>query len=65
MVFFPKALVSGMVLNLEEEIVGIVVFSGESLILEGQPVIGKGIVMSVPVSDSVLGCVVDAFWVSR
>jgi F-type H+-transporting ATPase subunit alpha len=60
MVFFPKALVSGMVLNLEEEIVGIVVFSGESLILEGQPVFGKGIVMSVPVSDLVLGCVVDA-----
>ena len=62
MVFFPEAEAFGMALNLEEEIVGVVVFSGERLILEGHLVIGKGMVMSVLVGDSILSCVVDAFW---
>jgi len=52
--------VVGMVLNLERNEVGAVVFGKESRVKEGSYVSCSGSVISVPVGDSLLGRVVDA-----
>jgi F-type H+-transporting ATPase subunit alpha len=50
---------SGIVLNLEENGVGCVLLSGESLVRDGEEVRGTGKVMSVPVGMSLMGRVVN------
>jgi F-type H+-transporting ATPase subunit alpha len=50
---------SGIVLNLEENGVGCVLLSGESLVRDGEEVRGTGKVMSVPAGKSLLGRVVN------
>ncbi|MDR1024874.1 MAG: F0F1 ATP synthase subunit alpha [Treponema sp.] len=50
---------TGVVLNLEEEGVGCVLLSGESLVREGEEARGTGKVVSVPGSDALLGRVVN------
>ncbi|MDR1444114.1 MAG: F0F1 ATP synthase subunit alpha [Treponema sp.] len=50
---------TGIVLNLEEEGVGCVLLSGESLVKEGEEVRGTGKVVSVPGSAALLGRVVN------
>jgi F-type H+-transporting ATPase subunit alpha len=51
--------VMGMVLNLEKENVGCVLFGRDNLVQEGDPVRRTGKVMSVPVGDALLGRVVN------
>jgi F-type H+-transporting ATPase subunit alpha len=50
---------TGIVLNLEEENVGCVLLSGESLVKDGEEVKGTGKVVSVPSGDSLFGRVVN------
>jgi F-type H+-transporting ATPase subunit alpha len=50
---------TGIVMNLEEEGVGCVLLSGESLVKEGDEAKGTGKVMSVPVGPALIGRVVD------
>jgi F-type H+/Na+-transporting ATPase subunit alpha len=52
--------VFGMVMNLESEVVGCVLFGDEVLIKEGDPVKRTGKVMEVPVGEALLGRVVNA-----
>src|SRR5438874_4620565 len=47
--------VSGMVLNLEEESVGIAVLGDDTLIKEGSSVKRTGKIVQVPVGDALLG----------
>jgi F-type H+-transporting ATPase subunit alpha len=49
----------GFVLNLEEEGVGCVLFSGENLVKDGEEVRGTGKVVSVPSGQAILGRVVN------
>jgi F-type H+-transporting ATPase subunit alpha len=49
----------GIVLNLEEDRVGCVLFSGESLVRDGEEARGTGRVVSVPSGQSILGRVVN------
>jgi F-type H+-transporting ATPase subunit alpha len=49
----------GIVLNLEENGVGVVLFSGESLVKDGEEVHGTGRVVSVPSGQALLGRVVN------
>src|ERR1051325_23894 len=51
--------VFGMVLNLERENVGCVLFGDDNLIREGDPVKRTGKIMSVPVGDALIGRVVN------
>ncbi len=51
--------VFGMVLNLERENVGCVLFGEDNLIREGDPVKRTGRIMSVPVGDALIGRVVN------
>ena len=51
--------VFGMVLNLERENVGCVLFGDDNLIREGDPVKRTGKIMSVPVGDALVGRVVN------
>lgn len=55
-----SVLLSGMALNLNESSVSAVLFGDERLIKPGTKVIGKGVVISVPVGTSLLGRVVDS-----
>jgi len=50
---------TGIVLNLEEEHVGCVLLSGESLVKDGEEVKGTGKVVSVPSGDALFGRVVN------
>jgi F-type H+-transporting ATPase subunit alpha len=50
---------TGIALNLEEEAVGCVLVSGESIIMDGEEVKGTGKVVSVPSGKSMLGRVVN------
>ncbi|MDR3192016.1 MAG: F0F1 ATP synthase subunit alpha, partial [Treponema sp.] len=50
---------TGIVLNLEEEGVGCVLLSGESLVKDGEEVRGTGKVVSVPSGPSLLGRVLN------
>ena len=52
--------VSGMVLNLNPDSVGIVLMGGETLIKEGDLVRRTGNIMDVPVGEALLGRVVSA-----
>ncbi len=56
---FPNN-VFGMALNLEEDMVGAVLFGEDSLIKEGDIVKRTGKIMSVPVGDAIIGRVVNA-----
>lgn len=56
---FPNS-VYGMALNLEEDMVGTVLFGEDSLIKEGDIVRRTGRIMSVPVGDAIVGRVVNA-----
>lgn len=56
---FPNS-VYGMALNLEEDMVGAVLFGEDSLIKEGDIVKRTGRIMSVPVGDAIIGRVVNA-----
>ncbi|MDR1412003.1 MAG: F0F1 ATP synthase subunit alpha [Spirochaetaceae bacterium] len=49
----------GIVLNLEEDAVGCVLFSGENLVKDGEEVRGTGKVVSVPSGQAILGRVVN------
>lgn len=53
-------ILSGMALNLNESSVSAVLFGDERLIKPGTKVIGKGVVISVPVGTNLLGRVVDS-----
>lgn len=55
-----ELLLTGMALNLNESSVGAVLFGDERKVKPGDIVVGKGIVLSVPVGTSLLGRVVDA-----
>jgi len=50
---------TGIVMNLEEDGVGCVLLSGESLVKDGDEAKGTGKVMSVPVGPALIGRVVD------
>ena len=52
--------VMGMVLNLEKENVGCVLFGSDSLVKEGDPVRRTGRIAQVPVGEALIGRVVDA-----
>src|SRR3989338_283923 len=56
---FPNG-VMGMVLNLEKENVGCVLFSTDALVKEGDPVRRTGKIAQVPVGEAMIGRVVDA-----
>jgi F-type H+-transporting ATPase subunit alpha len=58
LVEFPNGVV-GMVLNLEEDNVGAVLFGDDSLVKEGDQVRRTGRIASVPVGDGLVGRVVD------
>lgn len=59
LVEFPND-VRGMVLNLEEDNVGVILFGASDLIREGDTVKRTKILASMPVGDAMLGRVVDA-----
>ncbi|MFA6092336.1 MAG: F0F1 ATP synthase subunit alpha [Elusimicrobiota bacterium] len=52
--------VFGMVLNLEKENIGCVLFGRDELVKEGDPVRRTGRVIDIPVGDAMIGRVVDA-----
>ncbi len=52
--------VSGMVLNLEVDKIGVVLMGGETLVKEGDVVRRTGKIMQVPVGDAMVGRVVNA-----
>lgn len=56
---FPNG-IFGMALNLEEDIVGAVLFGEDTLIKEGDVVKRTGKIMSVPVGEEMIGRVVNA-----
>jgi F-type H+-transporting ATPase subunit alpha len=56
---FPNG-IFGMALNLEEDIVGAVLFGEDTLIKEGDVVKRTGRIMSVPVGEEMIGRVVNA-----
>jgi F-type H+-transporting ATPase subunit alpha len=60
MVEFNNGNIKGMVLNLEPDVVGVVVFSNDRDIQEGNFVRRTGSIVSVPVGLELLGRVVDA-----
>src|SRR3989338_3411507 len=62
MVTFPGGQV-GVALNLEEDAVGVIVLGEFSSIKEGDEVKATGKILEIPVSDSILGRVVNAIGV--
>lgn len=58
LVEFPNGVV-GMVLNLEEDNVGVILFGDDSLVKEGDTVRRTGKIASVPVGNALLGRVVN------
>jgi len=58
LLIFPHN-IQGMVLNLEEEIVGAAIFGDDSLIKEGYEVKLTGRILEVPVGEELLGRVID------
>jgi len=60
MVYFPRAKMYGLALNLEQDTVGIVLFGLDRLIVEGDLVTSTGEVMSVPVGHELLGLLLNA-----
>src|SRR3989338_350389 len=59
MVTFPNGEV-GVALNLEEDAVGVIILGEFSKIKEGDEVKATGRILEIPVSDSILGRVVNA-----
>ncbi len=59
MVAFPDGTV-GVALNLEEDLVGVIIFGDFSKIKEGDEVKATGKILEIPVSDAILGRVVNA-----
>ena len=59
MVEFPNSGLKGMVLNLEREVVGIVIFGRDNLVKEGDLVIRTHKIMNINVGMGLLGRVVD------
>jgi len=59
MVTFPGR-ETGVVLNLEEDAIGVIILDEFSKIKEGDTVLSTGRILEVPVSDSILGRVVNA-----
>lgn len=59
LVHFPKQDLYGMVLNLEEESVGVCLFGDDSEIKEGDEVRCTGRIAEVPVGDALIGRVVN------
>jgi len=57
---FTKSKIKGMVLNLEEDSVGIVIFGDDTQIKEGDEVRRTQEIIDVPVGEGLLGRVVDA-----
>ncbi len=62
MVTFPGGEV-GVALNLEEDAVGVIILGDFSKIKEGDQVLSTGRILEVPVSDSILGRVVNSLGV--
>src|ERR1035437_498019 len=62
MVTFPGGQV-GVALNLEEDAVGVIILGDFSKIKEGDEVKATGKILEVPVSDSIIGRVVNALGV--
>jgi len=60
MVYFPRAKMYGLALNLEQDTVGIVLFGLDRLIIEGDLVTSTKEVMSVAVGSALLGLVLNA-----
>jgi len=60
MVYFPRAKMYGLVLNLEQDTVGIVLFGSDRLIVEGDLVVATKNVMSISVGSELLGLVLNA-----
>jgi F-type H+-transporting ATPase subunit alpha len=60
LVDFPKAGVSGLALNLEEDQVGVVLLGDFTAIKEGDEVRRTGRIMSIPVGKAMIGRVVNA-----
>src|SRR5580698_10186170 len=59
MVEFTRAKVRGLVFNLEENSVGMIILGNYLAILEGDEVRSLGTLLEVPVGDAVVGRVVD------
>lgn len=59
LVIFSRTKTYGMALNLEEDVVGVVIFGLDRNIMTGEEVVATGSIFSVPVGDSLLGCVID------
>ena len=59
LVEFPAAGVNGIVLNLEEDNVGVVILGDSSLVQEGDRVRRTHLIASIPVGDGLVGRVVD------
>jgi F-type H+-transporting ATPase subunit alpha len=62
MVTFPNG-ATGVALNLEEDLVGVIIFGDFSQIKEGDEVKATGRILEIPVSDDILGRVVNAIGV--
>ncbi len=62
MVTFPSG-ATGVALNLEEDLVGVIIFGDFSKIKEGDEVKATGRILEIPVSDDILGRVVNAIGV--
>jgi F-type H+-transporting ATPase subunit alpha len=62
MVTFPGG-ETGVVLNLEEDAIGVIILDDFSKIKEGDTVLSTGRILEVPVSDNILGRVVNAIGV--
>lgn len=60
MVEFTRTNVRGMVLNLEEDNVGVIIFGEDGLVKEGDEVKRTDTIIDVPVGKELLGRVVDA-----
>merc|ERR1712138_202852 len=60
LLYFPDSGLKGMVLNLEEDNVGVAILGDDRKIKEGQTVNSTGEIVSVPVGPALLGRVVNA-----
>jgi len=56
----PEGVVRGQVMNLEQDVVGVVIFGDYLKVKEGMSVKATGTLLSVPVGEGMLGRVVNA-----
>jgi F-type H+-transporting ATPase subunit alpha len=59
-VYFPEAELKGLVLNLEEKVVGVVILGSDREVTEGALVLATNDIMSIRVGISLYGRIVDA-----